>query len=242
MVEQAFVLVGGLGTRLRSAVPDLPKPMAPVAGRPFLEHLLDYFLSQSVKQIVMCLGYGGQIIEDYFGSSYRGVAIRYSVEARPLGTGGALSQALGSFRPESPFLVANGDTFFPIDTESLFEKLGANSWAVASFRTKDSRRFGVLEIGPSDELLGFRSGRVESERESAESFAANSGIWIGNPAQISVPLLDDRLQFSLEEYLSWAIVAQRATATHRPFDSLFIDIGVPKDFALAQTVLESFRA
>ena len=86
----AIILAGGLGTRLREAVPDLPKPMAPVNGRPFLEYLIDYWIEQGVKRFVMSVGYLHQDIVRHFGYRYRGVEIDYSVEESPLGTGGAL--------------------------------------------------------------------------------------------------------------------------------------------------------
>lgn len=242
MVDTAFVLAGGLGTRLRSVVPELPKPMATVAGRPFLEHLFDYFVSQKVRKIVVCVGYRAQTIRDYFGDEYGNCAIRYSQETEPLGTGGALSQALKAFPPNSPFLVANGDTYFPVDTDSLVEALGANSWALAVFRTTDSKRYGALEIGPNGEVLDFISDWVIPEGDAGPEFSANSGIWIGNPADINLPFFDGGQQFSLEEYLSSALKTERATATSKQFESSFIDIGVPSDFAKAQTMPELFGA
>jgi hypothetical protein len=102
-ITSAIVLAGGLGTRLRSAVPDLPKPMAPIAGRPFLAHQLDQWIAHGIRDFVLAVGYRHEAISDYFGAHYRGASIRYSVEATPLGTGGALlcTAALRAVRTES---------------------------------------------------------------------------------------------------------------------------------------------
>src|SRR5207237_2019404 len=91
---EAVVLAGGLGTRLRAAVSDVPKPMAPVGGRPFLERLLDYWIGQGVRRAVLAVGYLHDMIRGHFGDEYRGCAIAYSIEEQPLGTGGALVQSL----------------------------------------------------------------------------------------------------------------------------------------------------
>ena len=91
---EAIILAGGLGTRLRPAVPNLPKPMAPVNGRPFLEHQIDYWIRQGVRRFVLSVGYMHEAIEGYFGASYRGAEIAYAVERSPLGTGGGLLLAM----------------------------------------------------------------------------------------------------------------------------------------------------
>ena len=118
MVDTAFVLAGGLGTRLTSIVSDVPKPMAGVAGRPFLEHLLDYLVGQGVEHIVLCVGHMKHIIQNHFDDSYRGKRISYSYEEELSGTGGALSRALIEFQPTKHFLVCNGDTFFQLIPQS----------------------------------------------------------------------------------------------------------------------------
>src|SRR3954452_20948621 len=108
---QAIILAGGKGTRLRSAVPDLPKPMAPVAGRPFLEHQMAYWVSQGVNRFVLSVGYKAQIIIDSVGAQFRNAEVVYATEDSPLGTGGAVLHARAQLKPNEPFLVINGDTF-----------------------------------------------------------------------------------------------------------------------------------
>ena len=117
---QAIVLAGGLGTRLRSVVTDLPKPMAPVAGRPFLAWILDRLAQAGFERVVLAVGYRHEAIQQHFGSTYRGMALHYSVEDRPLGTGGALRLAADHVS-HWPVFVLNGDTFLEIDYRAMRE-------------------------------------------------------------------------------------------------------------------------
>lgn len=236
MVDTAFVLAGGLGTRLSSIVSDLPKPMATVAGRPFLEHLLDYLLTQGVEHIVLCVGHLRNVIQSHFDDSYRGKSISYSFEGEPTGTGGALSLALQEFKPTDLFLVCNGDTFFSIDTSLLVDAARGQSWALATFRANDFERYGALSVGPDGALqdVGGHLGHVPSA--STTAIQANSGVWIGNPRKITLPLLASETRYSLESYISQSLREGTVTAVTQEFDSTFIDIGLPSDFARAQTM------
>lgn len=236
MVDTAFVLAGGLGTRLSSVVSNVPKPMAAVAGRPFLEHLLDYLLTQGVEHIVLCVGHLRNVIQGHFGDSYSSTPISYSVEHEPTGTGGALSIALEDFQPDSPFLVCNGDTFFPIEISVLVDAARSHSWALATFRTSDTGRYGALSVGPGGALRDVRVDSPEAPTASAIEIQANSGIWIGNPGKITLPLLGSGRKYSLEEYMSQSLKMGTTTALAHEFDSTFIDIGLPNDFARAQTM------
>ena len=236
MVDTAFVLAGGLGTRLKSIVSDVPKPMAGVAGRPFLEHLLDYLVGQGVEHIVLCVGHMKHIVQDHFGYFYRGKRISYSHEEELSGTGGALSRALLEFQPTKPFLVCNGDTFFPIDTSKLEDAVLTQSWAIATFATTDIGRYGALCIAPNGVIRDLQGALSSVQSESAITIQANSGVWLGNPGEIVLPLLASEISYSLDDYLSQSIRAGTVTALAQEFDETFIDIGVPKDFARAQTM------
>src|SRR3989344_9594340 len=109
---EAIILAGGLGTRLQSVVKDLPKPMADVNGRPFLAYLMDYWIKQGVKRFILSVGYKSEIIRDYFGDEYNGVSVAYSIEKKPLGTGGGLLLALKQLNSRGDFFGFNGGTFF----------------------------------------------------------------------------------------------------------------------------------
>ena len=236
MVETAFVLAGGLGTRLTSIVSDVPKPMAGVAGRPFLEHLLDYLVGQGVEHIVLCVGHMKHIIQNHFDDSYRGKRISYSYEKELSGTGGALSRALIEFQPTKHFLVCNGDTFFPIDTSKLEDAALRQSWAIATFATPDIGRYDALSIAPNGVIRDLQGALSPVQSESEITIQANSGVWVGNPLEIELPLLASDTSYSLESYLSQSLRAGAVTALAREFNATFIDIGLPKDFARAQTM------
>jgi len=115
----AIILAGGKGTRLKEVVSDLPKPMADINGKPFLEYLLNCLCQSGVSRIVLAVGYKCEMISAYFGGTFMGHEVIYSVEDQPLGTGGALRQALDSVSSEHA-LVLNGDTFFDINFMQMF--------------------------------------------------------------------------------------------------------------------------
>src|SRR6266404_9021237 len=141
---EAVVLAGGLGTRLRAAVSDVPKPMAPVQGRPFLERLLDYWIGQGVRRAILAVGYMHETIRRHFGEQYRGCAITYSIEHQPLGTGGALVQALPLVEGKT-FLALNGDTYFAVPLAALCEfhqQRGADA-SLSLFRSDNPRYTGI---------------------------------------------------------------------------------------------------
>src|SRR5258708_22700208 len=109
---QAIILAGGKGMRLRAEVPDLPKPLAPVAGRPFLEHQMAYWVSQGVNRFILSVGYKAEMITGSVGTHFRDAEVVYAVEDQPLGTGGGLLPARTQIKEEEPFLLGNGGTIF----------------------------------------------------------------------------------------------------------------------------------
>ena len=141
----AVILAGGMGKRLRIAVPNLPKPMAPIKGRPFLEYLLDYWINQGVKKFILSVGYMSEVIVDHFGNNYKTAEISYSIEYQPLGTGGALF--LSTKKITEPFLVINGDTFAEVNLKNLISfHLKKNSeWTFALHRVNENNRYMVIQ-------------------------------------------------------------------------------------------------
>ena len=125
-MTSAIILAGGLGTRLRGVVPDLPKPMAPIGGRPFLEYQLDYWINQGVSQFVLSVGYLHGAIVDHFGDRYKGAKLDYVIEKTPLGTGGGFLLAAEKLGKNDPFLLLNGDTYFAVDLKKLMLLLDAD--------------------------------------------------------------------------------------------------------------------
>ena len=143
----AIILAGGLGTRLRSTVPDLPKPMAPIAGRPFLAHQMDHWIGQGVSRFVLSVGYRHEAISSHFGRRFHGAAIDYVVETSPLGTGGAVKLATAGLPRDEYTLLLNGDTYFDVplrDRNALL--VAAGLYMVISERARARDR--VLESAP----------------------------------------------------------------------------------------------
>lgn len=222
---QAIVLAGGLGTRLRSVVTDLPKPMAPVAGRPFLAWILDRLAQAGFERAVLAVGYRHEAIEQHFGHAYRGIALHYSVEGRPLGTGGALRLAADHVS-HWPVFVLNGDTFLDLDYRAMLDAhlKGGEQMSLAVCRVPDAGRYGALELQDCH-VRGFM------EKGRAGPGVINAGTYL-----LSRSVLDRIPRgevFSFEQQL---LVPEVGTLRPAAFatDGLFIDIGVPEDYARAQ--------
>ena len=111
MKEEAVILAGGFGTRLRDVVADVPKSMAIINGKPFLEYLLGYLHSFGITKAVLSVGYLNEKIISYFGSRYKNIDLHYSIEEEPLGTGGAVKMAMDYVTSEN-VLVLNGGYYF----------------------------------------------------------------------------------------------------------------------------------
>jgi len=234
----AFVLVGGKGTRLRSVVSDRPKPMADVAGRPFLEHLLDYWISQGVEQFVLCVGYMSEFISNHFGSHYKGSGIEYSVDEGELGTGGALSFALSKFPQSGNFLVLNGDTYFPIpipELEAGLKKPGSD-WVIGLFSSTDLARFTPILTDATDRVRELGPILGQSGFGAEKSFLVNGGVHLTKGAAFEEASRSLQAPFSVEQGLMRMIETDEAQVLGLRFGVDFLDIGTPDDLAKAQTI------
>jgi D-glycero-alpha-D-manno-heptose 1-phosphate guanylyltransferase len=230
---EAIVLAGGLGTRLRSVVPDLPKPMAPVAGRPFLSLLLDRLSDAGFTRAVLATGYRHDSIRAHFGERYRGLALRYSVEDHPLGTGGAMRLASDQVS-QYPVFVLNGDTFLELDYQAMLasHRRAQARLSVAVCRVPDLSRYGALEI---------EAGRIHGFLEKGRSGPGviNAGVYLLDAEiMLSIPV---GAPVSFEQQLLVPRVGElRPNAFFA--DGLFIDIGIPEDFARAQQLFGTREA
>ena len=219
------ILAGGLGTRLRSVVADLPKCMAPVNGRPFLEILIDKLRAQGQGGIILSTGYLSETIEAWVRESYPDPQISIFREENPLGTGGAIRAAISLSQAED-VLVCNGDTLFDIDVAALFDfhrRMGAEcSVALKPMRNFD--RYGRVELGEDGWVSAFR------EKEFCADGLINGGVYvIRREAFLKLGLPE---KFSFEEgYLAKHKIGGMVQ------DAYFIDIGIPEDFARAQVEL-----
>ena len=225
MIESAIILVGGRGTRLGALTEQTPKPLLPVAGRPFLFHVLDYLIRQQVKKVVLATGYLAGEFEQALGSEYRGVSLAYSCEASPLGTGGAIALALES-EDASDVFVINGDTYFPVDLADL-SKVHARRRASLSMvlrHVPDASRYGHMTV--AQDLV-----TAMHEKGTAGPGLINGGIYLINRSAFLADAPTGA--FSLERDLLPRWIPQHVVAC-TVAGSYFIDIGVPADLARAQ--------
>lgn len=229
----AIILAGGLGTRLRSVVSDVPKPMAPIEGRPFLAYLLEYWINQGVTKFILSVGYKHEIIIDAFGSQYQGADLEYVIEQEPMGTGGGFLLAARKLATQSAFLLLNGDTYFAIDLKQLIAhaKRSDADWCFSLFYTEDKQRYMGVELSESGQLLSLQSQKISS------GCWANGGVyWVSQRVLSHYQRLPAN-KMSLEAEL----LPTAHTAGQRLFgfksSAPFIDIGIPQDYYRSARVL-----
>lgn len=229
----AFVLAGGLGTRLRSVVSNVPKPMAQIASRPFLEWLFDYWIGQGVTSFVVCVGYKRDVIIAHFGDEYRGCSITYVVEEAPLGTGGALLNAIRQTSQEHPFILLNGDTMFTVPMKELLAEERITNFGVvfSVFSAQEAGRYGAVELDETGSVTSFRGDKAKVNQ------LANGGVYAINPSLIRNELFAYSGPCSFEEDILPRLSLSGVRFAGVISNSSFIDIGVPSDYAAAQTVL-----
>jgi D-glycero-alpha-D-manno-heptose 1-phosphate guanylyltransferase len=228
---EAIFLAGGLGTRLAARLNGVPKPMAPVAGRPFLEILLNQLKRAGCTRAVLSVGHLHAVIEDHFGASFHGMRVEYAIEHAPLGTGGAIRAALGE-ASEKSVLVLNGDTFLDADYAAMlrFHEAQAAGLTMAIAHRPDVARYGgVLHEGAR--ITGFQEkGRSGPGWINAGAYAMDKDMrW---PAHLAE-------RFSFETDFLAPEIARLAPAAYE-VDGFFLDIGVPEDLDRAQTELGAF--
>jgi D-glycero-alpha-D-manno-heptose 1-phosphate guanylyltransferase len=228
---RAVVLAGGRGTRLRERVRDVPKPMAPVAGRPFLEYVLDGLIEGGMTPICLSVGYMAKVIEAHFGTRYRDTPIEYSVEAEPLGTGGGIALAMSG--ATGPTLAVNGDTLLRADFTAFAEWYERDPVPVAIMLRKvgDVSRYGAVRL-ESETVVAF------AEKGGSGPGLINAGVYIVRPEVFDMCGLTGAFSFETD-LLACHLGCLRVRAFVT--DAYFIDIGVPADFDRAQVEFAAER-
>lgn len=225
---EAIVLAGGLGTRLAGRLNGVPKPMAPIAGRPFLEILLSQLERAECSRVLLSVGHLHKVIQDHFGSAFHGMGIDYVVENAPLGTGGAIRTALAQASEES-VLVLNGDTFLQSDYADMmrFHAAQTSSMTMAIAHQADITRYGAVVV---------RGGRIVGFKEKGTPGPGwiNAGSYVLNRNLPWPAALPEKFSFETD-FLAPAI-GRIAPAAYQ-VDGFFLDIGVPEDLERAQTAL-----
>ena len=231
---EAIVLAGGFGTRLQKVVSNVPKSMAHINNRPFLEYLFDYLISQGVSKVVISVGYKNEIISNHFKDHYKSLEVVYAVENEPLGTGGGIRLAF--WKIEGPrALVMNGDSLFRADYRALLEfHLRKKADATLALRKlSDTGRYGRVTMNRTRRITGF-----EEKGLSAGPGYINGGVYIIEKLFLMEP--EFRGRFSIEKDCF-----EPKTSYSRlfgfPSDDYFLDIGIPEDYARAQHEFAAFH-
>lgn len=231
---EAIILAGGFGTRLRSVVADVPKPMAPVAGKPFLAWQLDYLIAAGVRRFILSVGYRAEVIEACFGDRYRDAEVCYAREDEPLGTGGAIRLALGMAKAERVF-VLNGDSLCSLDLAALRSKTAGRPDAIGMCikHVPDAGRYGAVSVdAATGVVLAF------AEKAGSAPGWINAGVY-----DLPRTLMDDlqlAAPFSFEKEVLQK--AQPGNLMAQAAGDFFIDIGIPEDYTRAQTEIPAWIA
>ena len=230
----ALLLVGGLGTRLRSLLPATPKALAPVGGAPFLELLVTQLRAQGIRHLVMCTGHLADQIEQRFGGGRDwNLNIDYSKETQPLGTAGAIKLAEHLLKDAADFLVMNGDSFLEVDFQQLIrfhhEHGGVVSMAVRN--VPNAARYGTVRTNQSNRIIAFAE-----KRGLAEPGLISGGVYVFKRCVLEH--IPDG-QVSLEVDVFPSLLEEGMFAMRQ--DGLFIDIGTPEDYARAQSLCRDFQ-
>jgi D-glycero-alpha-D-manno-heptose 1-phosphate guanylyltransferase len=227
----ALILAGGLGTRLRSAVTDRAKSVAPVSGRPFLSYVLDH-LSRSgrVSRFILCTGHQAGTVRSALGAAYAGIRVAYSEEDQPLGTGGALRQAIVQFALSRQFMVLNGDTILRLRIGALidFHRAQKADLTLALSYARSAERYGTVSL-KGERITSFAA------RGSTTRGWINGGIYVFSTGAAKA-LLDMPERFSIENDFFPAQVARMRCAGYRA-RAAFLDIGTPEDYLRATALL-----
>lgn len=222
-MKTLLVLAGGFGTRLRSIVSDVPKPLAPVAEKPFIVHLIDHWLNQGVKDFIFLLHYEAHQIETVLGqvaadNKALNARFRIIIEEAPLGTGGSVLNAIYEFGIDDDFLVANADTWLESGVQDISEKTPC---ALAAISVQNSERYGSLELS-GETITSF-----QEKSKSKEDTYVSSGLYHLTPSIFSGFIRGSN--FSLEEDVFPALVSIGQLSVLKVSGN-FIDIGIPEDY------------
>jgi D-glycero-alpha-D-manno-heptose 1-phosphate guanylyltransferase len=218
-----LVLAGGFGTRLRSAVPELPKPLAPIVGKPFLHYQIENWVGQGVRRITFLLHHQAALIEHFLETlrgtpAIAGCELRTLTEAVPLGTGGAVSFAVRTLGLSQPFLVTNADTWLG---SGIVRAQEAAAPALAVIHVEDSGRYGAVRVANNQRVEAF-----EEKCANASAGWINAGLY-HLPAQLFQDWNGE--SYSLEREL-FPGLAKAGNLSAAPLATEFIDIGIPADY------------
>jgi len=229
---EGIVLAGGLGTRLRTVLPDVPKCLAPIAGEPFLSYLFTYLARQGLRRLILALGYKADTIQTWVQNRSWPFEVQFAIETASLGTGGAIQNAW-PFTTTPHVLVVNGDTFCPASLPDFYQAHLQKKADISliSVPVSPAHRYGMLNISSEGWVQTFE------EKQPRPIGWINAGLYLLSRTwweKQSFPTT-----FSWEAYLQNALLSPQPPRiyAHQLPDTPFIDIGIPEDYERAQTYL-----
>jgi D-glycero-alpha-D-manno-heptose 1-phosphate guanylyltransferase len=233
MITEAIVLAGGIGSRLRPVVADLPKCLAFVDGRPFLYFIIEYLKRNGITNFIFSLGYKSEAVQAFLESNLLKDEYILAVEEEPLGTGGAIQFAANSANQKNS-IVVNGDTFFDVDLKALssFHKDKNAECTVCLKPMEQFSRYGVVELDEQNTIISFK------EKQFFNEGLINGGVYVLNKERFLQHNLPEKFSFE-KDYLERFITHQQIKGLIQ--DKYFIDIGVPEDYAKAQTEMKLYN-
>jgi len=219
----AIILAGGFGTRLRSVISDVPKPLAPIDDRPFIARMINFLADKDVSSVTLSVHHDWQKIRDYFAKHPASLPIDYAIEKTPLGTGGAIAFSLSKYSGKDPVMVLNGDSFVRVDYQALYRQ-HQQSGAILTMvlrEVPDTGRYGrVLEKGGI--ITSFAPG------EPGKPGMINAGVYVIQPGLfVQNPMPAATFSFE-QDFLPTRISVLKPASFHA--DDYFIDIGIPADY------------
>ena len=226
-MKEAIILAGGFGTRLQSVIQDIPKPMSPVGGKPFLEFLLKQLSLFGFSRVILSVGYRHEIIRNHFGNSFEAMQLDYCVEDTPLGTGGAIARAMQQTKAEH-VLALNGDSILLASLERFCDFFHVRNTPISIALKAETNfdRYGSVTLN------GSKIVRFEEKRHMVEG-VFNAGLY-GFHTSVKECLLRLPTPFSIEKEIFEKHIFPLSGCI---FHDFFIDIGIPEDYTRAQTEL-----
>ncbi|MGZ3756173.1 MAG: nucleotidyltransferase family protein [Mucilaginibacter sp.] len=226
---EVIMLAGGMGTRLRNVISNIPKPMAPIGDKPFLEFLLQWLAGYRVSSVILSTGYKAEVISDYFGDNFNNMSLLYAHEEEPLGTGGAILNAM-KLSVENDVVIINADTYFPINLDDLshFHNSAQTNISVALKPMNNFDRYGTVNLD-GDTIVSF------NEKQYCDEGLINGGIYMVNKKFLFGKKLP--LKFSFEKEV---LEKEAGTSNLKGviYTAPFIDIGIPEDYSKAIELLK----
>jgi len=234
MINEAIILAGGFGTRLRKVLENTTKPMAPINGKPFLEYQLNYLKSFGINRVVMAVGYLSEQIVDHFGNSFNGIEIVYTFEKNPLGTGGGIKLAFSKIIGETA-IVVNGDTLFEVDLGEFFQQHSSHgsSFSLALRELNDVGRYGSVMLNDGNIIHKFAEKGINHGKG-----LINGGVYLINKdffKRMHLPV-----KFSMENDV-FEKYCNKGLFMGFVFSNYFLDIGIPTDYEKAQNDFKNFK-